>query len=161
MEVWKDVVGYEGLYQVSNLGNVKSFKCGKERILKPVFNGAGYYQIGLYKNKETKIFRVHQLIAISFLGYVSDEAQKVVVDHIDNNPLNNKLDNLQVITKRENSSKDRKRDLPIGVSFHKLSNKYVAQIRIDCKKIHLGLYSTPEEASEVYQNKLIEINSNK
>ena len=66
-EIWKDIEGYNGDYQISNLGRVKSFKCNKEKILNPYKNKNGYYRIGLKMGKEMKYFRVHRLVAKAFI----------------------------------------------------------------------------------------------
>lgn len=65
-QIWKDIVGYEGLYQISNLGNVKSFHLNTERILKSPADSHGYYIVVLCKNKKGKSFKVHQLVAMAF-----------------------------------------------------------------------------------------------
>ena len=109
-EVWKDVKGYEGLYQVSNLGNVKSLYglCGRkyvkrEKILKKTVHLAygNYYRevVTLRKDKKKKEFKVHRLVAEAFLPNLEN---KPMVNHIDGNPLNNRIDNLEWCTNREN-----------------------------------------------------------
>ena len=70
MEQWKDIQGYEGLYQVSNLGRVKSLnykRQGIEKTLKANFNKQGYLYVDLYKHKRTKKYRIHQLVANAFI----------------------------------------------------------------------------------------------
>jgi len=116
MEIWKDVLNYEGLYQVSNLGRVKSLKrkvrhfSGErlvlERILKGGVNDKGYILVNLGKKGTKKVFAVHKLVAIAFLNH-KPCGYKLVVDHIDNNKLNNKLENLQIITQQENVLKSK------------------------------------------------------
>ena len=69
-EIWRDIEGYEGLYQVSNMGRVKSLgndKNRKEKILKPGMNNYGYLQVGLHKEGKRKIFQVHRLVAQAFI----------------------------------------------------------------------------------------------
>lgn len=66
-EIWKNIEGYEGLYQVSNLGRVKSLKFGKEKILKPVKNTFGYLQVILCKENIQKHLYVHRLVAQAFI----------------------------------------------------------------------------------------------
>lgn len=95
-EVWKDVVGYEGLYQVSNLGRVKSLK--SNQLLKPKIAKDGYVQIVLYNNNRKTLY-IHRLVASAFLDNPKDKAE---VNHIDNNPSNNRLDNLEWVTHKEN-----------------------------------------------------------
>ena len=112
-EIWMDIKGYEGLYQISNKGRVKGFYSrGKynERIMNNHLSGVvrrNYPQISLYKNGIRKTFRIHYLMASTFLNY-KQISRKIVIDHIDNNPLNNNLNNLQIVTMAYNSIKDRK-----------------------------------------------------
>jgi len=107
MEIFKDIPGYEGIYQVSDLGRVKSLKFNKEKILKPGVNNHGYYTVVLCKGKR-KTINVHQLVAMAFLNHEPCGYNGLIVDHKDNNPLNNRLSNLQLISQRENTSKDKK-----------------------------------------------------
>ncbi len=167
-EVWKDIVGYEGLYQVSNFGNVKSLeryvkgKIGdrvqKENILSKRLVGEKnnqYYAVTLCKNKDRKQIKIHVLVAIVFLNHLPNGYKGLTVDHKDNNPLNNNLDNLQVITKRENSSKDKKGiSKYTGVTFNKKSNKWRSQIWINCKNKTLGSFDDELEAHKIYQKEL-------
>ncbi len=95
-EIWKDVENYEGLYQVSNLGRVKSLITNK--ILKP---DIGLYKVvRLYKNKKGKRVYVHRLVASSF---IINSDNKPMVNHIDGNKLNNKIENLEWVTCQENN----------------------------------------------------------
>lgn len=99
-EIWKDIAGYEGLYQVSNLGNVKRLtkytKGGyiqKEKILKQRLNYKGRCTIGLTdRNKITKRFQVHRLVGLAFLPNPNNLPQ---INHIDEDPTNNWVDNLE------------------------------------------------------------------
>lgn len=170
-EIWKDVIGYEGLYQVSDLGRVKSLsrvinRLGgrkytvRERILKPTPDGRGYLTVGLRRNKKRKTFCVHSLVAMSFLDYIPDGTHKLVVDHIDNDKTNNRLVNLQIISQRENCSKDKRGSSRFtGVYWNKRRGKWRAGIKIKGKDIHLGYFKDESEASKTYQNKLKELNT--
>lgn len=162
-EIWEDVADYEGLYQVSNFGNVKSKarQGAKGGMLKYCKDGRGYLTIGLHKNNINKTFRVHILVAMSFKGHKPSGSTKgLVIDHIDNNKLNNHADNLKIITQRENSSKDRKGYTSefIGVSWDKSSNKWVAKIQFNGRLIHLGYFKHEIDAHNAYQNALKLIN---
>lgn len=113
-EVWKDIPNFEGYYQVSNLGNVKSLKrkdsIGRrinEIIMKPTLDSSGYLGVSLFINRKRYGKHVHVLVAESFLGHVPN-GQNIVVDHKDRNPTNNKLDNLQLVTHKVNVNKDKK-----------------------------------------------------
>lgn len=98
-ELFKDIKGYEGLYQISNLGNVKSFKpVSNGRNLKPVYR-KGYATITLRKNGVSKIHRIHRLLAEAFIPNPKNLAE---VNHIDGNKLNNNLSNLEWCTHLEN-----------------------------------------------------------
>lgn len=99
-EIWKDVIGYEDLYQVSNHGNVKSFhKYLKGKLLKPGIDGSGYYHVIFCKNKKRKILKVHRLIAIHF---VPNPDNKLEINHIDGDKSNNHVNNLEWCTRSEN-----------------------------------------------------------
>jgi len=153
-EIWKYVKDYEGVYQVSNLGRVKSLKFGKERILKMVINNAGYILVALHKDGNQKSKNVHQLVAIAFLGHIPC-GNNLVVDHINTIKTDNHLDNLQIITHRENCSKDKKGSSKYtGVSWYKRCNKWQAIININGQNKPLGYFKTELEASEAYQQKL-------
>jgi len=113
-EVWKPIKDYEGLYEISSYGRIKGFyKNGKlqERIINHHMSGVlrrNYPQISLYKKGIKKTLRVHSLMALCFLDYVKTD-RKTVIDHIDNNPLNNNIDNLQIVSMAYNNIKERKK----------------------------------------------------
>ena len=156
-ENWKDVEGYEGLYQVSDLGRVKSLKFGKERVLKGNINSSGYLSVGLCKNEKAKTVMVHQLMAMTFLDH-KPNGHKLVVDHINNVSTDNRVSNLQLITNRKNTSKDRTGSSEyVGVYWHKPAKKWVAQIQINDKKKNLGYFKKEVEAHNAYQSKLNEV----
>lgn len=86
-EIWKDIEGYEGFYQISSLGRVKSLKFGKEKILKPCFaKNKGYAMITLCKNGENKGFNIHRLVAKAFIPNPDNLPQ---VNHKDEDKSNN------------------------------------------------------------------------
>lgn len=155
-EFWKDVPNYDGAYQVSNLGRVKSLKYGKEKLLK-VCKNHYYYCVVLFKNGKRKTKNIHQLLAETFLNHTPN-GFKLVVDHINNNPLDNRLENIQIITHRENSSKDKKGGSSkyIGVTERKLKNKskWVAQISLNGTTKRIGVYETEYDAHLAYQKEL-------
>ncbi len=101
-ETWKDVKGYEGKYQISNLGRVKSFHGKKERILKHA-NTFGYDFVGLYKNGNMVAFKIHRLVAEHFVENANPNEFKVV-NHIDENKTNNHFKNLEWCTGSKNVS---------------------------------------------------------
>ena len=98
--IWKDIPGYEGLYQVSDCGQVKSFprKGAKERILKPRLTQNGYHYVNLCKNGNRKTCKVHRLVALAFL----DGDHSLTVNHIDECKTNNHVSNLEYLTREDN-----------------------------------------------------------
>lgn len=109
-EVWKDIDGYKGLYQVSNLGRVKrvshtdthcrqGFRVFKERLLKPYTTGKEYLTVRLSKNNKCKSFYVHRLVAEAFIPNPDNLPQ---INHIDENPRNNATINLEWCTQKYN-----------------------------------------------------------
>jgi hypothetical protein len=110
MEKFKGIPNYKGLYQVSNLGRVKSLKrknVRMNRFLKPSLH-KGYFKVTLCENGQQKAFDIHQLVAMAFLNHKPNN-YLLVVDHIDNNPLNNNVENLQIITHRKKHLQRQKR----------------------------------------------------
>ena len=156
-EEFRSISGYEGLYEVSNFGNVKSLT--NDKILKPCLGSRGYYMVRVYKDNKGNTMSIHILVAMAFLGHKPD-GYKIVVDHIDNNKLNNHVSNLQLISNRENTSKDKKNGTSkyTGVTWYNASNKWLAQIAINSKKKNLGLFETEDEAHEAYQKALKMLN---
>lgn len=111
---WKDIPGFEGFYQVSEYGHVKSLqrKCGchkkysrivKEKILKPNLNSYGYARAKLLINGKGKTYTVHRLVMLAFVG-----PSDLHVNHIDMNIRNNHVSNLEYVTMVENIDKARK-----------------------------------------------------
>ncbi len=155
IEVWKDIPSYEGLYQVSNYARVLSLnynKTKRRKLLKLSHRCLPYLSAYLSKNGEMKAFSVHVLVAMAFHGHTPDGTHRVVVDHKDNNPLNNRSDNLQLITQRLNASKDKinKTSCFTGVSWYAKLNKWVSQIQIDGIKYTLGYFNDEQAANEAY-----------
>ena len=94
-EIWKPICGYEGLYEVSNLGRIKSLRDkngNREKILKTIKDKDGYLKINLWKEDKMKTFRVHRLVATAF---ISNPNNLPTVNHIDENKENNVADNLE------------------------------------------------------------------
>ena len=100
-EIWKDIPNYEGIYQASNLGRVKSLKRPyglKEKILKPRIT-RGYYRVHLHKNSIRKDYFVHRLVFEAFNGTIPENMQ---INHINEIKTDNRLENLNLMTPKEN-----------------------------------------------------------
>ena len=171
-EIWKDIPNYEGIYQVSSLGNVKSLAreillrgkypfISKEKILKTSKDGNGYYHLNLCKNGNRKSMKVHVLVAIAFLGHIPDGTHRIVPDHKDGDKSNNNLSNLELITQRENIERyhlsKKTSSQYTGVYWDKIANKWLTQIYIDGKRKYLGSFKDEYEAHLAYQKALNEL----
>ena len=123
IEEFRDIPDYEGVYQVSNLGRVKSLKFNKERILKSTKDRDGYLRVYLCLNNKSKT---------------------------------NKVENLEIVTQRENANKKHIKSSSkyIGVSWKKRDKKWVSSIRINGKKKYLGSFTDELEAHNAYQKAL-------
>lgn len=110
MEIWKEITNYEGTYEVSNYGSVKSLsrKVGhfsgilrvlKEKLLKPDVDKAGYLLIGLRKDNIQKKFLNHRLVAAAF---IPNPSNKLEVNHINGIKSDNRVENLEWVTSSEN-----------------------------------------------------------
>jgi len=155
MEIYKDVIGYEGIYQVSNLGNIKTFWYGNEKIKILSSDKNGYLHTGLSKNGLIKTRTIHQLVAEAFLNHTRC-GLKLVINHIDFNKANNKVENLEIVNARENSNKKHIKSSSeyVGVCWNKSKSKWQSQIRIGSKKKFLGYFIDELQASEAYQKAL-------
>jgi hypothetical protein len=141
-EIWKDIIEYEGLYQISNYGRVKSLQriiykvdgriqTFKERILKPATDKNGYQQIGLHKNCKQKTIQIHREVAIAF---IPNPENKPEVNHCDGIKNNNNDWNLEWNTSSENNQHAYNTGLKIGNKGEKhgmckLTNLQVIEIR--------------------------------
>lgn len=151
MEVWKSIKDYSN-YEVSNLGRVKSLKYGKERILKIGIDKGGYSIVVLCQKSILKTRTVHQLVAESFLNHIPN-GKINVVNHKNFIRTDNRLENLEIITMRENSNKKHLKTSSqyVGVGLYKPNNKWIARIYINGKPKHLGYFINELEASQAYQ----------
>lgn len=156
-EIWKDIVGYEGHYKVSNLGRVKSLKFNDERILSLSKNPNGYYKVNLCKNNNFKTRLIHHLVAESFLNHKT-KGHKLVIDHINNNKSDNRLGNLQLISSRDNSNKDKKGTSKYrGVRWHKRDKRWATSVVFNGVNYHLGNFKTELRASIAYELALLQL----
>jgi hypothetical protein len=160
-EEFKFVNGYNKKYQASSFGRVKSFMFNKTKILKQSKASLldnRYSSVSLSLNKKPKRFEIHQLIAIVFLNHKPD-GHKIVVDHKDNDPNNNKLNNLQLVTHRKNCIKDRTgyASKYVGVYWNKNVKKWHVRIQIKGVNKTLGYFKNEDEAGESYLKALSEI----
>ena len=147
MEEWRDIKGYEGIYQVSSLGRIKSLprytrngSCKYEKILKQCDDKEGYKILNLYKNGKHKTFRVHRLVAQEFIPNPNNLPE---INHKDENPANNNLENLEWCTCKYNHN--------YGTWREKRKGKKNPRARkIMCTDTG-KIFDTIKEASEYYK----------
>jgi hypothetical protein len=157
-EIYKNIPGYDGVYQVSNFGNVRSFKNGRHglkttpKILKQSKDTQGYLKVMFSYNNKVINAKIHKLVAMAFLDHIPD-GYNMTVNHIDKNHLNNKLDNLELLPFKEHIIKDRFGN-GRGYSFIKNRNKWRAEITVNYKTIFLGEFINKQDAINLY-NKAI------
>lgn len=146
MEIWKNIEGYIGVYQISNFGNVRSLSNGftrKSKILKQKVDRNGYKSVSLSKNSIGKYFSIHRLVALHFL-YRNDIS--LHVNHKDGIKTNNNLDNLEWVTRSENQKH------AFSSGLNKISEKTrLLSMEATCKKVindHNGIiYNSIKTAS--------------
>lgn len=149
-ENWKDVIGYEGYYQVSSFGNIYSIRSKKQ--LKLNADKDGYLRVVLCVDSVRALKKVHHLVYESFIGELDNS---LVVDHIDNNPQFNHVHNLRQITTRKNIARGKKNKTGLtGVRYFKHTKKYGSEIQIDKKTYFLGVYENKHEAKKAYDTAL-------
>lgn len=146
IEQWKTVKGYEGLYEVSNLGNVKSLNyrhTGRERILKPGKVGGGYLQVQLCKNGKRKMLLVHRLVAAAFIPNPEGLPE---INHKDENKTNNCVENLEFCDAKYNNSYGTHNErVATALTNHPAKSKTVEASKYpDFREICLKFASTQE-----------------
>ena len=133
MEEWRDIEGFEGKYQVSNMGRVKSLNynhTGKERVLKAGKSNIGYLQVDLCKDGKGKSYKIHRLVAQAFIPNPENYNE---INHVDENKENNRVENLEWCdrsyncnygTRNKKSAEKRRNDLKMSkpvVGINKVS----------------------------------------
>lgn len=152
-EQWKDIPGYEGLYQASSLGRIRSKSRGGI-IKKQAKKRRGNMNVNLSKDGVKKTLSVHRLIYAAFKGEI-----KNAIDHIDENPSNNNIENLQDITIRENTIKSVKSKTgSVGIYYRKERGVWETRISYNGVQRLIGHYATKEKAQAAYNRALYRIN---
>lgn len=151
-EVWKDIEGFEGLYQVSNLGNVRSLdryvshlsggECLKKgRILKPYIDKDGYKKVILCKYGEKRLQVVHRLVAQTFIPNINNLP---FINHKDENKTNNRVDNLEWCTQKYNCNFGTRNERIIQNRIGKTARRPIVQLTKQCELV--GEYESAMEA---------------
>lgn len=155
-ETWKDIPNYKGKYQASTLGRIRNTYTGKISFGN-LYKAHKYLQITLTNKKGQRTYKIHQLIAQTFLD--KDYRKKGFdCDHIDNNPINNKISNFQLLTHRQNISKNTNpKSKYTGASqwqikrYNKTYTYFYSKIYIKGKEISLGSFKSALSAHHAYQ----------
>ena len=156
-EIFKDIENYEGLYKVSNLGNVKTLRKrkGNTKLLSPNDIGNGYLRVSLYKNGNQKNIFVHRLVAKAF---IANPENKPEVNHKDLNPKNNNLDNLEWVTRRENTIHFRKHhNFSVGET-HGMSKLTEEQV-IEMRDRHWAYNTSYKQLAEDYNISSVQVSN--
>lgn len=140
-EIWKDIPGYENMYQASNMGRIASIRSGVFKIRSLVRNPTGYLQCGIRINNKIKTYLVHILIAKTFCIKNENCDQ---VDHINNSKIDNRAENLQWVTKAENIQNNYRRGITIK---EKINIKKRVKL-FDKNGNSLGIFESVKAASE-------------
>lgn len=117
-EKWRDIFGYDGMYQVSDLGRVRSLKFGKERVLRPGKTKDGYLRVDLYRNGKHKHSLVHRLVAQAFIE--NTDSSKTIINHINECKSDNRASNLEYCTVQYNNTYN---DLHLRRNYHKITDE--------------------------------------
>ena len=145
MEHWQPVKGYDGLYEVSDQGRVKSLKYGKEKILKSGKSPHGYLLVNLCKDGQCKSITVHRLVAEAFIQTPNNLE---TVNHKDENKLNNAASNLEWMSKRDNNNYGT-RNKRISETLINDNNKSKAVQMFDRQGNLLAVFPSAREAQRV------------
>jgi len=121
---------------------------GPRGELKQSINGGGYKQVTLSNEDGQKSWNVHKIMAVTFLNHITS-GHSLVIDHIDYNKLNNNLSNLQIISQRQNLTKDTENK---GVYYYEARDKWRALVQVNGVRKHIGYFHTKEEAQRVREN---------
>lgn len=153
-EIWKDIIGYENRYKISNKGRIRSFT-HKSRILKATPDACGYRKVKLFdKDLNTQTYSVSRLVMITFQPV--DNQDLLDVNHIDGNKLNNNIHNLEWVTRRDNCHHRNihlyKKHKKVGTYWEKRRNCWFAAICIKKKSIYLGSSTDREIAQKLYDD---------
>ena len=163
VEIFKDIKGFEGYYKVSNFGNVISLeriifdKNGRsiknnEKFM-TLCNKKGYKRVSLYKECVRLSKYVHCILWEAFVGEIGYPDK--MIDHIDGNRANNRIDNLRIVNARTNCHNKKNNSEFIGV--RKEYNKYRATIKIKSQAYNLGSFNSPEEAHSHYKEAVLHL----
>ena len=156
---FKDIKGFEKLYQIDEYGNIKSFQKGKTKFLTHHIDSKGYLFIALSKNKKLFYFKIHRLVWL--YHNPNDDILGYDIHHINNNKKDNNITNLRKILDREHNFLHKKTQTPssgIGAAFDNRDKKWQSKIRFKGRNIFLGGFFKEEDALNAYKKATNELN---
>jgi len=163
-ELWKDIKDFEGFYQISNLGIIKSLsrtantyygsRHVRERVLKQNPDKDGYLTVCFSKNNKIKKIKIHRLVATYFVDNPNKLPQ---VDHIDENKTNNADSNLRWVVNLQNTNNYHSKNGTKKYGIHLSSGRWRSRIKKDGKSISLGFFTDKEEAYQAFYDKYLEL----
>jgi len=164
-EIWSKIPGFPTIYEVSNFGRVRNLNYGRTNkmcLMTQRLDRYGYYKVSI----KNKLKSVHQLVAMAFLNHTPDGTMNLVINHKDSDRTNNRVDNLEIVTHRQNiyhGANNRKSSSKyVGVSLCTgYKNKWICGIRFNNKTYNLGIFKSEEEAGETYEKAKYALENNR
>lgn len=132
-EIYKDINNYYGFYKISNFGHIKSFKGKTQRLLKQYQDKNGYKHVSLSNNNTIKTFQVHRLVCLHFI----ENNEKLVVNHKDGNKSNNNINNLELVSQKENILHSFRELGRVGTMSNRFGKEHIASKSV--KQIKNGI----------------------
>ena len=137
-EIWKPIKDFEGYYEVSNIGRVRSLnykRTGKGKILKNIEDYKGYLEVGLTKNGKRKQFKIHRLVAEAF---IPNPENKPCIDHINTVKSDNRVENLRWVTYKENSNNEKTLEKFKGENHHFFGKHHTEETKQKMSEVQKG-----------------------
>ena len=137
-EIWKPIKDFEGYYEVSNIGRVRSLnykRTGKEKILTNIEDYKGYLEVVLTKNGKRKQFKVHRLVAEAF---IPNPENKPCIDHINTIKSDNRVENLRWVTYKENSNNEKTLEKFKGENHHFFGKHHTEETKKKISEVQKG-----------------------